>query len=329
MRYLIRLTRATAAALILGCVLSAAATTVPAQTVYDAVNDFSITSPTGLWSYGYTATRGSLFLPYNQAHTDIPQYNGPGLDMWNLVNTGIDPAFVAHNRSGELRIFLTVKHPAHLLNLHPGSSGQNSVVRWTAPSAGLYEVKGRFQSIDDFPGTTDVYVLHNSGGTLFSGLINALPGAAGGEAKFTLLIYVEANDTIDFSVGNGGNGYRNDSTGMSATIKPFAISGRVTDGCGLGLGGVAVRLESGAQRTVTATTDADGRYSFNLTLVGRSYTVTALLEDTPGNRFQYAPESYTFSGMSEPQTANFVRLGAECPPQTFCREDPPCPLKTR
>lgn len=328
MRYLIRLARATAAALILAFAISASAT-LSAQTVYDAVNDFSITSSTGIWSYGYTATRGSQFFPYNQPHVDVPVYDGPGVDMWNMTNTGIDPALVAHNRSGVLRTFSTVKHPAHVLNLHPGSSGQNSVVRWTAPVAGLYEVKGRFQSIDVAPGGTDVAVLHNSSGELFSGFISALPDAPGGEEKFSFYVYVEAGDTVDFSVGNGGNGYGNDSTGMYATIRPFAISGRVTDESGRGVGGVEVRLEAGAQRPVTTTTDADGRYSFDLTRVGRSYTVTALLADCERGRIRYEPESYAFAGMSEPQTANFVRRAVECPPKTICREDPPCPLRVR
>lgn len=329
MRYLIRPSRATVAALLLAFTLSASAT-ASAQTVYDAVNDFSVTSPTGVWSYGYTATRGSHFFPYNQPHTDVADYDAPGIDMWNMVNTGNQPPLVSHNRSGALRTYSTVRHPVGVLNLHPGQHGENSVVRWTAPAAGLYQVKGRFQSIDAYPGGTDVAVLHNSGGELFSGLISGLPSAPGGEEKFTLLVYVEAGDTVDFSVGYGANNtYSNDSTGLSATIRPFAISGRVTDESGQGLGGVEVRLESGAQRPVTATTDANGRYNFDLTRVGRSYTVTALLLDCERSRFRYAPESYTFAGMSDPQAANFVRRAVECPPKTVCREDPPCPLQTR
>lgn len=326
MRYFIRLARATVAALTLAFALSASAT-ASAQTVYDAVNDFSITSPTGVWSYGYTATRGSQFVPFNQSHVDVSVYDGPGVDMWNVANTGINPTLVAHNRSGVLRTFSTVSHPAHVLNLHPGPNGENSVVRWTAPAAGLYLVAGRFQSIDVAPGTTDVAVLHNSSGELFSGIINALPTAAGGEVKYGLYVYVEANDTIDFSVGNGGNGYGNDSTGMYATIRPFAISGQVTGESGQALGGVEVRLESAAQRTVTTTTGADGRYAFDLTRVGRSYTVTALLTDCESGRFRYEPESHTFAGMSEPQTANFVRHSLECPPKAICRDAPPCPLR--
>lgn len=328
MRYFIRLARATVAALTLAFALSASAT-ASAQTVYDAVNDFSITSSTGVWSYGFTATRGSQFFPFNQPHIDVSAYDGPGVDMWNMANTGIDPTLVAHNRSGVLRIFSTVKHPAHVLNLHPGSAGQNSVVRWRAPAAGLYLVAGRFQSIDDYPGTTDVAVLHNSTGELFSGLINALPTAAGGEVKYSLYVYVEADDTIDFSVGNGGNGYGNDSTGMYATIRPFAISGRVTNETGQGLGGVEVRLESPAQRTLTTTTGPDGRYAFDLTRVGRNYTVTALLSDCESGRFRYEPESHAFAGLSEPQTANFVRRSLDCPPKAICRDAPPCPLSAR
>lgn len=325
MRYLMHHARAAVAALILVFSLSASAA-VSAQTVYDAANDFSTTSPTGVWSYGYTATRGSQFVPYNQVRVDASEYDGPGVDIWNLVSTGTNPALIAHNRSGELRSYSTVRHPADLLNLHPGQSGENSVVRWTAPAAGLYQIKGRFQGIDLYHGGTDVSVLYNSDTKLFAEFISGLDD----RKEFTILAYVETGETIDFSVGYGrNNNYSNDSTGLSATIRPFGISGRVTDECGQGLGGVEVMLQAPPpQRAMTTTTDASGKYSFNLTRVGRNYTVKVPV-DHERSSFRYEPESYTFPTMNEPQTANFMRLPAECPPQTICQDEPPCSLKMR
>lgn len=327
MRYLIHHARAAVAALILVFSFSASAA-VSAQTAYDAVNDFSITSSTGVWSYGYTATRGSQLVPYNNARVDASEYNGLGVDIWNLVNTGNNPPLVGHNRSGELRIYSTVRHPADLLNLHPGQFGEQSVVRWTAPVAGLYQIKGRFQGIDVNHGGTDVSVLYNSATKLFADFISGFDD----QKEFAILAHVETGETIDFSVGYGRNeNYANDSTGLSATIRPFGISGRVTDECGQGLGGVEVVLTAPPpQRVLTTTTDASGKYGFALTRVGRSYTVSVPVDRERSN-FRYEPESYTFPAMNEPQTANFTRVTTECPPRTVCKDvqPPPCTLQQR
>src|SRR3712207_5532262 len=112
-----------------------------------------------------------------------------------------------------------------MLNLHPGPAGEESVVRWTAPSSGIVKIEGRFQGIDtggtatDGDGTTtDVAVAHNSTTTLFSDNINAY----GATAPFSITRSVAAGDTIDYSVGYGSNAtHSNDSTGLSVTITPI------------------------------------------------------------------------------------------------------------
>lgn len=336
MRYLLQITRAAIAALVLAFSLSASAADVSAQTVYDAVNDFSITSPTGVWSYGFKPSNGPGFIPYNQPHVDAyTQSGGLGIDVWNFdpndndpnTDPGLQPALVGRNRSGQQQNYLGIQHPADVLILHPGPNDEKSVVRWQAPAAGLYQVKGRFQVIHN--GGTDVSVLYNTTDST-TALFTSVMGAFGDQKEFTLFVYVETGDTIDFAVGYGSNNdYYSDSTGLSATIRPFGISGRVTNECGVGLGGVKVRLQTNLQLPVTTTTDANGRYSFNLTRVGRTYTVTALLTEKELRYFRYEPESYTFAGMSEPQTANFVKHMLECPSGTLCLDEPPCYVPER
>jgi hypothetical protein len=318
MRSLTQLTRAALAALVLAIALSASVT-ASAQTVFDAVNDFSIETSQGVWSYGYTVSRGSQFVNYTQPHVNV---SPGGLDVWNMAANDANPQCVVHNTTGGPVDDSTVRHPADVLNLHPGYNGEHSVVRWTASAAGMYQVKGRFQSIDVRNATTDVAVLHNSSDTIFSSDING----SNLQATFTLYVYVEKGDTVDFSVGFGTGGWSNDSTGLAATIKRFEISGRVTDADGNGIGGTEVSLRYGTYEAAATTTDENGRYRFDSLRVGGSYIVTARLTECESRHFRFVPESYSFTTLNDPQTADFVRTPIECPPKTICRDEPPCPL---
>lgn len=83
----------------------------------------------------------------------------------------------------------------------------------------------------------------------------------------------------------------------------YAVGGRVTDECGAALAGVVVnaeRLGGGAARS--ATTDAEGRYSFNTMPAGGSYTFTPQPFGTPG---RFVPPSVTFVNLSRSETADF------------------------
>jgi Ca2+-binding RTX toxin-like protein len=175
------------------------------------VADFSASeNPRGVWTYGYKASDGSNFNPYTKADTPYVL----GLLRWS---SGSSPEpMVAYNSTGQPLSYLTINHPPDVLNLHPGSTGQKSVVRWTAPSSGTVTIQGRFEGIDTQGTTTNVAVVHNST-TLFSRNINGY----GARAPFLITKAVAAGDTIDFSVGRGINGtYYNDSTGLSATMMP-------------------------------------------------------------------------------------------------------------
>jgi hypothetical protein len=98
--------------------------------------------------------------------------------------------------------------------LHPGPGGEQSTVRWTAPSAGTYQVKGRFQGIDTGGTTTNVRILHK-GVQVQSGSVNGY----GSQAAYDFSVTVAAGDTIDFVVDYGSNlTYNSDSTGLTATI---------------------------------------------------------------------------------------------------------------
>jgi hypothetical protein len=190
--------------------------------IYDAAADFSIASnPNGVWSYGYELTLGSGFQSYNATATN--PFGATGLELWyNPALSGNFTPLVGYNTtSSDVPVgdpTVTVISPAHSVFMHPGaptSGNAFSVLRWTAPTAGSYQIAAAFRG-DDFvyPTTTDVHVLEN-GSSLFDGGVYVY----GPAASFTGIVSVKTGDTIDFVVGLGSDGnYTGDTTGISATI---------------------------------------------------------------------------------------------------------------
>ncbi|HEX8501670.1 MAG TPA: SBBP repeat-containing protein, partial [Pyrinomonadaceae bacterium] len=84
----------------------------------------------------------------------------------------------------------------------------------------------------------------------------------------------------------------------TAQVTAYAIGGKVTL-AGSPAAGVTVTL-TGAQ-TGTATTGADGGYTFAGLAAGGSYTVTPSKGD-----YKFQPASYAFNGLAADQTANFA-----------------------
>ena len=87
------------------------------------------------------------------------------------------------------------------------------------------------------------------------------------------------------------------SADFTVTPSNVALAGRATAAGGAALAGVTVTL-AGSQ-SGTATTDAQGNYSFNVTSEG-SYTVTAALR-----HYTFAPPSLTVNDPTSAQTVNF------------------------
>jgi len=192
-----------------------------AQT-YSAAGDFSISSnPNGAWSYGYSYGAGSAF---HLDTTNTASY-GPGLALggwmgnvdsspganypYALKNFTANP--VANNGT-------SVYQPGQL-GLQPGSSNEDSVVRWTAPFSGTFSIQVTFSAMDSFGDSADVHVLHNGSSLLNSTVLSGVFGSPS-SVSFSTAQSVLAGDTIDFVVGNDGNGPNNDTTGLTATIVP-------------------------------------------------------------------------------------------------------------
>jgi len=202
--------------------LSVRSTDLRAGVVFDAATDFSATSnPTGVWSYGQSATLGSLFHFYTQSgpdNADSPPANL--LDTWNGGTSGVFavPA-VYHNGTSGIVSFNggTITFQPGELGFHPGPLGQFSVVRFTAPFTGTYDLVSFYRPLDVHT-TTDVHVLLNDV-SIFDGLVN--PGLP---ASFAANLTLIAGDRLDFAVGVGLNGnFSNDSTGLSASLTTAAV----------------------------------------------------------------------------------------------------------
>ncbi len=195
------------------CVAALAGQATNAAT-FDAAADFSPTvNPNGPWSYG---TYANLDTPSTFA-TSLPAVSSVlGLAGFDGYLAGSAHLIAKNTTSGTISPGTPNYAPGALI-LHPSSTGRQAVVRWTAASAGTYDVDGGFFGTDFVStGTTTDGSVYLNGGIEFSGSVNAL---ANQTALFDLTLSVNAGDTIDFVVGWGSNGtFLFDSTELQATV---------------------------------------------------------------------------------------------------------------
>jgi hypothetical protein len=219
--------------IIWSALLIAASVTAHASTWSLADNFSYSTNPGGQWSYGWSTTpsgkfmldklfeailyntsggsvtgwRGDSYLSVGDHYPLILRYSGdPGkdvsvLDGYAASGPGTGEVIIRQRSGG------VVMHPA---------PGAYAIARWTAPAAGTYFISATFYDACGHA-TTDVHVAHNSG-LLFSGKISG----AGSTQVWNSAnegIKLAAGDKIDAIVGNGGNGYTSDSTGVDLVIR--------------------------------------------------------------------------------------------------------------
>lgn len=208
-----------------------------AAVIHDAANDFSIASnPNGVWSYGnQTALGGGFNLSNSSGLTSGLEY---------VTDTALIAPSAFRNPTNATIIFGgTVEvHPGQLA-LHPGSMGEYSIVRFTAPISGSYTFSATFIGEDFiYQTSTDVHLLVNNF-PVFSGLVNGHHAtASSGVITMPLL----AGDTIDAAVGWGVNGdYYGDTTALEFTVDYVPSPGSAAM---IGLGGLL--MIGGRRRTV-------------------------------------------------------------------------------
>lgn len=169
--------------------------------VFSAVDQFSLTqNPNAPWSYGFTDGLGGPFTLYTINGTAGP--SGALFQGWYGPFGGGFPLVQTND---------SIRNISYIL-LHPFAPSFYSVVRWTAPTSGTFDLLGLFVGLDK--ATTDVHVLKN-GRSVFDGQIKAQIDTS----IFDGHLYIMKGDTIDFAVGVGIDGsFDFDSTGLKATI---------------------------------------------------------------------------------------------------------------
>ena len=178
---------------------------------YDVVKDFSISmNPNGQWSYGYSSSGEAVdFIACTsmKAEEKVATWRG------NKNSDDGSPS-IAHNKDNQPFHFRSMTFPPDCLNLHPGPKGHRAIVRFTVPRRGKYTVQGAFKALDRT--TTDPHVLVNGAETVTIKPINN----GNPREDFSFTQRFKNGDTIDFAVGDGGNGNECDSTGLTLTVTP-------------------------------------------------------------------------------------------------------------
>jgi hypothetical protein len=173
-----------------------------ATPIYSAAHDFSFTlNPNAVWSYGYTTTVGG---PFSLYITSGSTYFSNEAGWFGPIAGCCAPGYP-----------LVVAGPNQIptvLDMGPGPASY-TVVRWTSPGRGRWDVVGQFFGTGLTTG--DVHVLHN-GVAVFDSPVNGSQ-----VVKFSLEIDVAPGDTVDFAAGPGPNGNNdNDPTGFNVTVTP-------------------------------------------------------------------------------------------------------------
>lgn len=187
--------------------------------VFDVAADFSPTrNPNGAWSFGSTGSLSGPLTPFTSRSTFADGGTGGGtLDVLHGAG-GLFPS-VFHNGSS-LTYESTDPGPGLTpgrLALHAGASTL-SVARFTAPVSGLYEIEAMFYGVTS--DTTSIFVVLN-GSSLFAGSHSGF--APGNSVSFGQQLALGGGDSVDFVVGNGGDGNFFDWVGLDARLGVVAV----------------------------------------------------------------------------------------------------------
>ncbi len=181
--------------------------------------------PCGVLPSGEASTCAPTTQQFSDYYLAIPFY-GPAI----AKNTSATPATMTFTVAGPSLIW-----PGSSLLVIPACGSQVapplSIVRWTAPAAGTYNIAGMFQN--DQEANTPVYVSIN-GITIFANT-SALNGAEPVESTVGFSggalsnVSLAAGDTVDFIVASAGYNSGNCAVGLSATISVQSTQGATQD----------------------------------------------------------------------------------------------------
>ena len=176
------------------------------QTAWNLTTDYSnSTNSCGVWTYGYTATLGSPFVPYTQI------FQGPACGIedfrsWGQVTSAGEPALalLADGATATMNVGSHLGRNDGTITcydtlvgqffLHPGPSGEYTTVRWTAPLAGTFAFSATWMVGSAVHGTSKDAVVMHDGAVLYESATSTNP-------TFQKTLTMAAGDTFDVAVG--------------------------------------------------------------------------------------------------------------------------------
>lgn len=246
------------------------------------------------WSFGWQVSSGAAPIPYASFQPAGSRTDYPTLAIWNKVSgsAGSPPIdvypWVVKNTGASPVLYspLAASFPGQSVIVTPGSSGEKAVFRWTAPTAGMYEIIASYELMQG--GEVDVHVQRN-GVDIFSAII-ARQGSQAIVPAQTVTLSV--GDTVDFVVGNGGNTQNSDMTRVSASVK--SVSGN-----GVNSGAVTVQANTIPGATVT---------------VPNSVSACTFVSSGSWSAGQFAPPQYqNADGVVGGNSLNLTNFGVPMP----------------
>jgi hypothetical protein len=180
---------------------------------YSAVNDFSITNgnPNGVWSYISELTAGD---PTSVALLPNTTTSGQ-LEFWTRGSLPTEANVLRNMGPSSGPFYGSLYIPPDHLDIDPEGEAYVAVA-FTAPVSGSYDFSGDFLGVDQAETAHTVNVLVN-GVTVFTGAIAAFQQSNPFSGSATLA----AGQSIEF-VSNTGADYRDEGTGLAATITSAA-----------------------------------------------------------------------------------------------------------
>ncbi len=171
------------------------------------------------WSYGYRGDIASAAItPFTAAqHVNITTGSNAGIEGFNAnIGSSTPSVWVNATANPIVRSGLLNLDPGHL-EVHPGPDGKANdvvVVRWTAPTAGLYEITASWRDNDPSSGNGAIGAIVRNGTTLFS---QAWSNGGAAVSHHIPSVTLSAGEKIDFVVDANGD-YYYDSTDLFAEV---------------------------------------------------------------------------------------------------------------
>lgn len=194
-----------------------------AEETWDPAEDFSLDgNPNGVWSYGRKATPTSTSMTESES-TDTTFINTAGLHAWHadpsVGGYNCCPSVAKNITTSDIKVDLTTFAPGQLV-LHPDRPEQAapvSVLRFTAPTAGVFEVDATFVGRTPRYTTVNVAIVDSTGTALFSASLVGSVDDVDGTRSHTTTVSLGAGEHLDFTVHSIDLAAW-DSTGLDLTI---------------------------------------------------------------------------------------------------------------